>query len=146
MSVETKLRELGIVLPPAPAGVGAYVPWVRTGNLVITSGQLPWRDGKLTHVGKIATDVSIDQGYDAARICAINAIAQLKAAVLDLDRIAQIVRLEGFVHPRRASTSIPRCSTARRSCFSRSSAIAAGTHASHLASTRCRSTRRCRSR
>ena len=98
MSVEAKLRELGIILPPAPAGVGAYVPWVRSGNLVFTSGQLPWRDGKLVAVGKLGTEVTIEQGYEAARVCVLNAIAQLKAAAGDLDRIMQIVRLDGFVH------------------------------------------------
>lgn len=98
MNIESRLSELGIALPPAPAGVGAYAPWVRTGNLVITSGQLPWRDGKLAYTGKLGAEVSIEQGFEAARICAINAIAQLKSAVGDLDRISQIVRLEGFVH------------------------------------------------
>ncbi len=100
MSVHNKLKELGIVLPPAPAGVGAYVPWVRTGNLVITSGQLPWRDGKLAYTGKLGAEVSIEQGFDAARVCAINAIAQLKSAVGDLEQVVQIVRLEGYVHLR----------------------------------------------
>ena len=98
MSFEDRLTELGITLPPAPAGVGAYVPWVRTGNWIITSGQLPWRDGKLAYIGKLGADVTLEQGYDAARVCAINAIAQLKSAVADLQRIARIVRLEGFVH------------------------------------------------
>jgi enamine deaminase RidA (YjgF/YER057c/UK114 family) len=59
---------------------------------------LPWRDGKLAFTGKLGGEVTIEQGYEAARICAINAIAQLKAAVGDLERIAQILRLEGFVH------------------------------------------------
>lgn len=98
MSIQARLKDLGIILPPAPAGVGAYVPWVRTGNLIITSGQLPWCDGKLAYIGKLGAEVSIEQGYDAARICAINAIAQLKSAIGDLDRVVQIVRLEGFVH------------------------------------------------
>jgi len=98
MTVEDRLRELGITLPPAPAGVGAYVPWVRAGNLVFTSGQLPWRDGKLTCTGKLGAGVSIEDGFQAARVCAINAIAQLKAAVGNLDLVMQIVRLEGYVH------------------------------------------------
>ena len=98
MTVESKLKDIGITLPPAHAGVGAYVPWVRTGILVITSGQLPCRDCRLAYTGKLGAEVTIDQGYDAARICAINAIAQLKSAVGDLERIVQIVRLEGFVH------------------------------------------------
>jgi enamine deaminase RidA (YjgF/YER057c/UK114 family) len=98
MNIDTRLRDLGIVLPPAPPGVGAYVPWIRTSNLILTSGQLPWRDGKLAFTGKLGGEVTIEQGFEAARICAINAISQLKAAVGNLERIAQIVRLEGFVH------------------------------------------------
>src|SRR5262245_8137831 len=98
MTVEEKLRELGITLPAAPAAVGAYVPWVRTGNLVYTSGQLPWLEGKLAYTGKLGVDLGVDEGYQAARICAINAIAQLVAAVGDFERIRQIVRIEGNVH------------------------------------------------
>lgn len=98
MTAEDKLKELGITLPPPPAAVAAYEPWVRTGNLIITSGQLPWRDGKLAYTGKLGTDLSVEQGYEAARLCAINAIAQLKAAAGDLERVRRIVRLEGYVH------------------------------------------------
>ncbi|MBM80774.1 MAG: hypothetical protein CMJ78_09290 [Planctomycetaceae bacterium] len=98
MSVEAKLSELGITLPEAPAAVAAYVPWVRTGNLVMTSGQLPFQNGQLAFAGKVGGNVTAEEGYECARICAINAIAQLKAAIGDLDRIVQIVRLEGNVH------------------------------------------------
>ena len=98
MSAEEKLRELGLTLPPAPAGVGAYVPWVRCGSLVFTSGQLPWREGKLACTGKLGAGVTVEQGYQAARICALNALAQLKAAAGDLGAIKQVVRLEGYVH------------------------------------------------
>jgi enamine deaminase RidA (YjgF/YER057c/UK114 family) len=98
MSAESKLLEMGIVLPEAPAAVGAYVPWARTGNLIVTSGQLPWKDGKLAVTGKLDGDVTIEQGYQAARICAINALTQIKAAIGDLEKVKQIVRLEGFVH------------------------------------------------
>jgi enamine deaminase RidA (YjgF/YER057c/UK114 family) len=98
MTAEEKLRELGLSLPPAPAGVGAYVTWVRTGNLVFTSGQLPWRDGKLMYPGKVGAEVSIEQGYQAARQSALNALAQLKAAAGDLEKVRQIVRVEGLVH------------------------------------------------
>jgi enamine deaminase RidA (YjgF/YER057c/UK114 family) len=98
MTAEEQLRELGITLPPAPAAVGAYLPWVRTGNLVFTSGQLPWLEGKLAYTGKLGADLGVDQGYQAARLCAINAIAQLKAAAGDLERVRQIVRIEGYVH------------------------------------------------
>jgi enamine deaminase RidA (YjgF/YER057c/UK114 family) len=71
---------------------------VRTGNLVFTSGQLPWRDGKLMYPGKVGAEVSIEQGYQAARQSALNALAQLKAAAGDLEKVRQIVRVEGLVH------------------------------------------------
>lgn len=98
MTPEAKLQQLGITLPPAPAGVGAYVPWIRTGNLIFTSGQLPWREGKLAYTGKVGGELSVEDGYQAARLSAINAIAQLKSAVQDLERVKQIVRVEGYVH------------------------------------------------
>jgi enamine deaminase RidA (YjgF/YER057c/UK114 family) len=68
------------------------------GSLVITSGQLPWRDGVIAHAGRLGENITMEQGYDAARLCALNAMAQLKDAVGDLDRVVQIVRLEGYVH------------------------------------------------
>ena len=98
MSIEARLTELGIDLPEAPPAVAAYVPWIRTGNLVMTSGQLPFQDGKMAYEGKVGTDVTEEQGAEAARICAINALAQIKAAVGELDKVVQIVRLEGNVH------------------------------------------------
>lgn len=98
MTPEEKLVELGITLPEPPAAVAAYVPWVQTGNLVMTSGQLPFRDGKIAYAGKLGAELSDDDGYQAARLCAINAIAQIKAAVGELSRVTQIVRLEGNVH------------------------------------------------
>lgn len=98
MTAEDKLRELGISLPTAPAAVAAYRPWSRAGNLIVTSGQLPWQDGQLAFTGRLGEGLDVEQGYQAARLCAINAIAQLKAAVGDLEEIAQIVRLEGNVH------------------------------------------------
>jgi enamine deaminase RidA (YjgF/YER057c/UK114 family) len=97
-TTDNRLRELGVELPPAPKAVGAYVPVLRTGNLVVTSGQLPWRGDQLLHAGKLGAGVTVEQGYEAARVCAVNALAQLKAAVGDLDKIRQIVRLEGYVH------------------------------------------------
>ncbi len=98
MTPEERLAELGITLPEPPAAVAAYVPWVRTGNLVMTSGQLPWRDGRMAYAGKLGADLSDEEGYQAARLAAINAIAQLKAAAGELSRIGRIVRVEGYVH------------------------------------------------
>jgi len=98
MSIETKLEELSITLPEAPAAVAAYQPWIRTGNLIFTSGQLPFRDGQIAYEGKLGVELSQDDGYQAARQCALNAIAQLKAASGNLDKIQKIVRIEGYVH------------------------------------------------
>jgi enamine deaminase RidA (YjgF/YER057c/UK114 family) len=94
---EERLAELGIELPPAPPAVGAYVPWVQTGDLVVTSFQLPWRGGELAYTGKLGLDLTVEDGYAAARQCALNGIAQLKDAAGDLSRVTRIVRVEGHV-------------------------------------------------
>ena len=98
MSPEEKLLELEITLPEAPAAVANYVPWIQTGSLLMTSGQLPWLNGEIQYAGKCGSDLSVEDGYEAARLCAINAIAQLKAASGDLSKISKILRLEGNVH------------------------------------------------
>ncbi len=97
MTAEENLARLEISLPSAPAAVANYVAWVRTGNIVVTSGQLPWSGDKMRFAGRCGAELSDEQGYAAARLCAINAIAQLKDAVGDLERIVQLVRLEGNV-------------------------------------------------
>ena len=97
-SPESRLAELGIVLPEPPAAVASYVPWVRTGNVIITSGQLPFQEGEIQFPGKLGVDLTVDEGYQAARLCAINAIAQIKDACGDLGQVTRILRLEGNVH------------------------------------------------
>jgi enamine deaminase RidA (YjgF/YER057c/UK114 family) len=101
-AVETKLRELGITLPTPAAPVANYVPYVRTGNLVVISGQLCLGpDGKLAdrHKGKLGADLFLESGQEAARLCAINLLAQLKAAVGgDLGAVVRCVRLGGFIN------------------------------------------------
>jgi enamine deaminase RidA (YjgF/YER057c/UK114 family) len=99
--VETKLAELGITLPTPAAPVANYVPFVRTGNLVVISGQICLGpDGKLSdaHKGKLGAEISPEAGQEAARLCAINVLAQLKAAVGDLDKVVRCVRLGGFIN------------------------------------------------
>jgi enamine deaminase RidA (YjgF/YER057c/UK114 family) len=92
---ETRLAAQGVVLPPAPGPLGAYRPWVIFGSLLMISGQFPWRDGKLAYTGRIGGAVGAKDAYAACRLAAINAIAQLKDAVGNLNRIKQIVRVEG---------------------------------------------------
>jgi enamine deaminase RidA (YjgF/YER057c/UK114 family) len=95
---EERLRELGYALPTAPAPVGSYVPFVRIDRLVMTSGQLPMRDGKLIAAGKVGAGLSIEQGAEAARVTVLNALAQLAVAAGSLANIERIVRLGVFVN------------------------------------------------
>ncbi|MCB5176762.1 MULTISPECIES: RidA family protein [Microvirga] len=100
-AVDKKLQDLGITLPTPAAPVANYVPFVRTGNLIVISGQLCLGlDGKLAeeHKGKLGGEISPDVGQQAARLCAINLLAQLKAAIGDLDKVVRCVRLGGFIN------------------------------------------------
>lgn len=98
-TVDTRLAELGITVPQAAAPVANYVGYVVSANQVFVSGQLPLADGKPQVLGKLGADVSLDDGVKAARLCAINLIAQVKAACGgDLDRVVRVVRLGGFVN------------------------------------------------
>ena len=94
---EQRLAELGIELPDAPAPAAAYVPYVRTGNLVYTAGQVAVAQGSLVAEGIVGRDVDLDTAVQCARQCAINLMAQLKAAVGDLANIERIVKLTVFV-------------------------------------------------
>ena len=97
--VEKKLAELGIVLPAPVPPVANYVPFVRTGSLLFVSGQIcVGADGKLVAKGKLGETVAIEDGQQAARACAINVLAQVKAAVGDLDKVVRVVRLGGFIN------------------------------------------------
>ena len=96
--IESKLTELGLTLPALAAPIANYVGFVRTGDLLFVSGQLCLgADGKLLAKGKLGAEVSIEDGQKAARACAINLLAQIKAAVGDLDRVVRVVRLGGFI-------------------------------------------------
>lgn len=97
--IEARLRDLGLELPQAAAPVAAYVPVVRTGNLLFTSGQITLWNGELRHVGKLGAGLTVEQGQEAARLCALNILAQAKAALDgDLDRVVRVVKLVGFVN------------------------------------------------
>jgi enamine deaminase RidA (YjgF/YER057c/UK114 family) len=98
MNLEQRLKELRIELPPAPKPVGAYVPGVRSGNLIFTSGQLPFRDGKLIATGKAPTDVPITLGQECARQAALNALAVVCSLTGSLDAVVRVVRVNAFVN------------------------------------------------
>ena len=97
-TIEAKLAEKGIDLPAAAAPAGNYVAWVRTGNLLFVSGQLPMRDGKAEHVGRCGEDYGVEQGQAAARLCVVNILGQAKAALGDLERVRRVVKITGFVN------------------------------------------------
>ena len=96
--VEKKLQELGVVVPEPTTPSANYVPFVRTGNLLMVSGQICYEAGKLVAVGKLGAGVSLEEGQRAARACAINVLSQVKAALGDLDKVVRVVRLGGFVN------------------------------------------------
>ena len=106
MSIKEKLAELGLTLPVAVAPVAAYVPAVKTGNLVFTAGQLPIVDGKVVITGKVGAEVTPEQAKDMAQICALNALAAI-SLVADIDQIERIIRVGGFVNGVPGFVAIP---------------------------------------
>jgi enamine deaminase RidA (YjgF/YER057c/UK114 family) len=96
--IEARLRALDLALPEAKAPIGSYVPYLHLGGQLYISGQLPIRDGKIVAEGKIGAGLDLNHGQEAARVCAVNILAQAKAALRDLDRIVQLLRLNGFVN------------------------------------------------
>jgi enamine deaminase RidA (YjgF/YER057c/UK114 family) len=106
MSIKEKLAELGLTLPVAAAPVAAYVPAVKTGNLVFTAGQLPIVDGKVVITGKVGAEVTPEQAKDMSQICALNALAAI-SLVADIDQIERIIRVGGFVNGVPGFVAIP---------------------------------------
>jgi enamine deaminase RidA (YjgF/YER057c/UK114 family) len=92
-----RLAELGLSLPVVPAPVAAYVPAVRTGNLVYTSGQLPFVAGELSTVGKVGAEVTVEEAAECARVCALNALAAIAAEVGALEQVVRVVKVVIFV-------------------------------------------------
>lgn len=97
MTPEQKIADLGLELPEVTAPLAAYVPTVRTGNLVYTSGQIPVEKGEVRITGKLGAEVGVEDGQAAARICALNALAALKAEVGELAKVKRIVKVVVFV-------------------------------------------------
>ena len=96
--IEDRLRELSIELPTPPSPAGSYIPVVTTGNLAFVSGQIPMKEGKVVFEGKVPEQQSLESARDAAKICIVNGLAQLKANLGSLDKITKFVRISGFVN------------------------------------------------
>jgi len=94
---EERLADLGLAVPEVVAPVAAYVPAVRTGGYVYTSGQLPLRDGELMRIGKVGSEVSPEEAHECARQCALNALAAVRSVVGDLSAVTRVVKVVGFV-------------------------------------------------
>src|SRR4029079_18157300 len=95
---EERLASLGLTLPPAAGAVAAYEPWVTSNGILYTSGQLPWRDGKLRYTGKIGGKLTPDEGYLSCQLSTLNALAQVKAAVGSLAKVRRVIRVEGVLN------------------------------------------------
>jgi enamine deaminase RidA (YjgF/YER057c/UK114 family) len=98
---EERLAELGLSVPEVAKPVASYIPAVRTGNYIYTSGQLPMRDGELIATGKVGAEITVEQGVECARQCALNGIAAVKSVIGDLSQVVRVVKVVAFV----ASTS-----------------------------------------
>jgi enamine deaminase RidA (YjgF/YER057c/UK114 family) len=98
MDPEAKLAELGLNLPGAPAAGGNYLPSVRTGNLLYCAGTISTRDGAMTHTGQVGAEQTVESGYESAKVCALNTLANIKAAVGSLDKIVKLVYVGGYVN------------------------------------------------
>jgi enamine deaminase RidA (YjgF/YER057c/UK114 family) len=107
MSIEAKLAELGLKLPNPPAVAGSYVPYVRTGNLLYLAGTISSFNGEMTHVGQVGQEQTVQAGYEAAKICALNTLANIKAATGSLDSVKQFVLVNGFVNAISGFTESP---------------------------------------
>ena len=108
--IEQKLSAMNLEIPEAATPLGNYVGYTVAGNTVYVSGQLPLRDGVVAVTGQLGAGVSVEQGYEAGRICAINLIAQLRAACGgDLNRVVKVLRLGGFVNVAPGFVDAPKC-------------------------------------
>ena len=114
---EERLQELGVSLPAPAVPVAAYVPCVRTGSLVYVSGQVPVLDGKPSHLGHLGDNVDLEDGRAAARTCAVNVLAALKAELGELSRVRRVVKVTGFVASAPGFTDMPKVVNAASELF-----------------------------
>ena len=108
MDVESLLSELGLVLPEAPEPIGNYKAFVRAGNLIFISGQLPLANRALLWQGRIGAELTTEQGYEAARACALNVLAQIKKSLGAFDNLRAVVRVDGFINAAPGFNDLPR--------------------------------------
>ena len=106
--IQDRLKELDIQIPTPPSPAGSYIPVVTTGNLAFVSGQIPMKEGKIIFEGKVPETQSVDSAREAAKICIINGLAQLKAKLGSLDKITKFVRISGFVNSSSDFTEQPK--------------------------------------
>jgi len=107
-TIDNKLQQMGLELPEPPRPVAAYVPTVRTGNLVFVSGQVPRERGEMKYRGHLGANLSVEEGRAAARLCALNALSAVKQEIGDLDRIRRVVKVTGFVASAAGFTDQPK--------------------------------------
>ena len=98
MQVESKLKELGFVLPKPPEPIAAYLPALQVGNLLFLSGTTCYENGKLLFTGRVGAELTLEQGYQASRQTALNLLSVIKATLGDLDRVERVVKLNGYVN------------------------------------------------
>ena len=98
MTVESKLKELGIALPNPPSPVAAYLPAVQVGNLLFLSGTTCYENGKLLYTGRVGVELTLEQGYLAARQAALNLLSVIKVTLGDLDQVERVIKLNGYVN------------------------------------------------
>lgn len=105
--VEKKLEELGLTLPQMPKPLAAYVPGIKVGDFIYTSGQIPLLNGQLKYQGQIGGRISLEEGYQAAQLCALNCLSVVKNLIGDLNQVEQIVKVVGFVNSAPGFTQQP---------------------------------------
>jgi len=107
MKIEDRVRAINLEIPEPVKPLGAYLPALLSGNQIYVSGQLPFLKGQLLHPGQLGRDITIEQGYEAARICALNSLSAIKTVLSDLDKIKRIVKINGYVSSERGFNDQP---------------------------------------
>ena len=105
---EEKIKQMGITIPETVKPLAAYIPAMRVGNLVMTSGQVPISDGAVIYSGKVGKDLSEEEGKEAAKLCALNCLSAIKSVIVNLDKIKRVVKLTVFVSSAEGFTAQPK--------------------------------------